>query len=568
MKNPFLRGRSAAATGNDRWKAAGMLAAGCLLLALGALIPVQVRTVDRDVLVAASRGTPTLIEEADRAMAAGRLGPARWMYEAAGPSAEVEARLAVVGWRFDGDSRLARWGGPNSWLDGTVGDRVAGGQGRAPTVLDWLVPEEIREVLRHALGASAHPVTGALLACRGLEETRLLPPVHSASGQPFEAALLMAGVLVESGRIHPVLMLELEREAMAALRRGDSVRIEAGMLELLAAARMMDWERLATLMERCEDLRSLGVLVGVAGHDGPAWGRLFSAVVLEGGARAVASYLDRHGAAGLSDLGQAVALGRGALGALLEREQRVREAGMRGRVLKALRLEGVSEWLGRSALRAPGFSLAAKYLLWLDGLFLLVLGLWHGRRLGLNEASRQFEPRPAIGRLLAVTGAGAVLLFLASEGLLVLKSVPLEPGASSVAPVFQARLRLDIPQVTTAVMNEKVLAMLVAFFVIQLAIYFVALGRLRHIRRRLEEGGTKLRLLDNEEAMFDAPLYIGIGGSVLALVMRLTGMDEISLMASYSSTLFGILFCFVLKVMHVRPYRQQLILESAERKDP
>jgi hypothetical protein len=36
-------------------------------------------------------------------------------------------------------------------------------------------------------------------------------------------------------------------------------------------------------------------------------------------------------------------------------------------------------------------------------------------------------------------------------------------------------------------------------------------------------------------------------------------------MASYSSTLFGILFCFVLKVLHVRPYRQQLILQANQK---
>ena len=97
-----------------------------------------------------------------------------------------------------------------------------------------------------------------------------------------------------------------------------------------------------------------------------------------------------------------------------------------------------------------------------------------------------------------------------------------------------------------------------------LAIYMLGLGRLRYIRAQMVDGPVKLRLLDNEEPMFDAPLYVGIGGSVLALVMRLTGFDEVSLMASYSSTLFGILFCFVLKVMHVRPYRQRLILESVE----
>lgn len=110
--------------------------------------------------------------------------------------------------------------------------------------------------------------------------------------------------------------------------------------------------------------------------------------------------------------------------------------------------------------------------------------------------------------------------------------------------------------------------MLVVFFVIQFSIYLLGLSQLRHIRGQMVDDGTRLKLLDNEESMFDAPLYLGIAGSVLALVMRLTGFDDISLIASYSSTLFGILFCFILKVMHVRPYRQQLILDSAEAQQP
>ena len=112
-------------------------------------------------------------------------------------------------------------------------------------------------------------------------------------------------------------------------------------------------------------------------------------------------------------------------------------------------------------------------------------------------------------------------------------------------------------------MNEKMLGMLIAFFVIQCALYAMGLGRVRHIRDQPVEDSVKLKLLDNEESMFDAPLYLGIAGSVLALVLRLTGFEGVSLMASYSSTLFGILFCFLLKVVHVRPYRQRLILDSS-----
>ena len=92
----------------------------------------------------------------------------------------------------------------------------------------------------------------------------------------------------------------------------------------------------------------------------------------------------------------------------------------------------------------------------------------------------------------------------------------------------------------------------------------IGIARLRRVRSQEVEAAVKLKLIDNEESLFDAPLYMGIAGSVLALVLRLTGFEGISLMASYASTLFGILFCFILKVMHVRPYKQQLILESAE----
>jgi hypothetical protein len=403
------------------------------------------------------------------------------------------------------------------------------------------------------------------MRCRTLEKAALFPPVPSASGQPFDAALILSGTLVEVGRIHPMLMLEWERGAMAAFRDQGSATFEAGLLELLAIARRMDWEQLATLMERMEDRASLQTLVAAAGDEGANWGALFSAIVMGGSARPVADFVRDHGERGVRDLRLALGLGTGAVQELLRTGHRVHAAKTRTWVMDKLGADRFSQWLARISGRAPIFALGLKYLLWLDGLFLLFAGLWYGRHFFLEETNRRFEPRPDLQRLLAVTAAAAVLIFLISERLLILKSNGPEARTGRAFPVFQARLRLDIPQAKTPDMDQKIIAMLIAFFVIQLAIYIIGLGRLRYIRGQGVEGAVKLRLLDNEEAVFDAPLYVGIGGSVLALVMRLSGFDEVSLMASYSSTLFGILFCFVLKVVHVRPYRQRLILESAER---
>jgi hypothetical protein len=72
----------------------------------------------------------------------------------------------------------------------------------------------------------------------------------------------------------------------------------------------------------------------------------------------------------------------------------------------------------------------------------------------------------------------------------------------------------------------------------------------------------KLRLIDNEENLFDFGLYVGLGGTVLSLILVAVGIVEASLMAAYASTLFGILFTAIFKVMHLRPYRRKLILET------
>jgi len=301
-----------------------------------------------------------------------------------------------------------------------------------------------------------------------------------------------------------------------------------------------------------------------AGADSDRWGFLLTAVVTAESGRGVSEYLKRHGDRARADLTEAMVLGTGAVKELVRTGSALHRPKVRNWLATKLGLTPMTEWFVRMSVPVPRLSLVFKYLLWLDGLFLIVHGLWHARRLSLDPENLAFEPRPNLVVHVVVAATALVLVFLSVEKILEVKRARGGSGAIP-QPMFTARLRLDMPPVTPRTMNDKIVGMLVAFFVIQGAIYLIGLARLKNIRNQLVESGVKLRLLDNEEAMFDAPLYMGIAGSVLALVMRLTGFEGISLMASYSSTLFGILFCFILKVMHVRPYRQRLILESAGR---
>jgi len=73
----------------------------------------------------------------------------------------------------------------------------------------------------------------------------------------------------------------------------------------------------------------------------------------------------------------------------------------------------------------------------------------------------------------------------------------------------------------------------------------------------------KLRLLENEENLFDTGLFVGLGGTVISLILlNVWQLKEASLVAAYASTLFGILFVAVLKIGFVRPYRNLLIREQ------
>ena len=74
---------------------------------------------------------------------------------------------------------------------------------------------------------------------------------------------------------------------------------------------------------------------------------------------------------------------------------------------------------------------------------------------------------------------------------------------------------------------------------------------------------VKLRLLENEENLFDAGLYLGLFGTAASLILLTLGLIKPSLVSAYSSTLFGILFVALLKIFHVRPYKRRLIIESA-----
>jgi hypothetical protein len=89
------------------------------------------------------------------------------------------------------------------------------------------------------------------------------------------------------------------------------------------------------------------------------------------------------------------------------------------------------------------------------------------------------------------------------------------------------------------------------------------MSKLAEIRGQKVPAPLRLKLLENEEHLFDAGLYLGFCGTIVALILSIMGVSQFSLMSGYSSTAFGIIFVSIFKIFHLRPYRRQLLMEGA-----
>ncbi len=94
--------------------------------------------------------------------------------------------------------------------------------------------------------------------------------------------------------------------------------------------------------------------------------------------------------------------------------------------------------------------------------------------------------------------------------------------------------------------------------VIQLLALFVAVAVLGSIRKSPAAPAVKLAKLANADIFLDLPLYIGLFGSVSSFMVMSFSSSSGQLIA-YSSTLIGIIFCTVMRIVLMYPLRSRLI---------
>jgi hypothetical protein len=533
--------------------AALLLVVAGLVIAIGAwLLPVNLKSVSPALLRAGGEGTASLTDFGRQLVESEKIGPAALVLAAA---RRIEAPGApALGAALDHLSArqpaLTAWGGWDPSLDRVFNLREPSGHTASTPVLTFFIPEKARAELRQTLADSGSLGVQDLLRIRDLTATGRFVPASRPGGQPLDALILLTAALYQGEHFSPQLQRQVRELAETAVATRELGDLEPFFLDLLALGRRLDWVQLSELLRRTDSARTVAEYAHLARVAPDQLPIFYAAALFTDSADRVASYVIQYGRTGTADLSLALADGQGAAQELLLRQVPVNRAA--GPALSAA---------GGLVLAHPQFMLALKYLGCLAGIFLLLRGLdrWI---VSPGGASRTGHALPQLRAGILATLLAAIFV-VATEPFLLQAAPPSEYQFHLRLPVLVATAAhppARTPQTITT-MDPTTLISIGLFALLQVVMYLICLRKIAEIEQRDVPAALKMRLMENEENLFDSGLYVGMMGTAAALVLQVLGVIPPNLLAAYSSNLFGIVCVALVKIRHVRGYKRQLILE-------
>jgi hypothetical protein len=532
-------------------------------LALTALlVPAQIRSIDPSVVELAGANSSSVEDTIWGEINAAHVGPA--LLFAAATGSQDPAQQTQIQLLLDKNPNFASSGGPDRDFEDLLKRSVT--QRKSSAVIPQLLPRSERASLTESLSTSRNRNVTALLSIRDIAGLSRLHPASHAAGAPYDAGLLTLALLIEAGHFQPSLAQQIGNLATLAAGYNPEATIacEDLVIGTLSLGRQLDYTSLASLAKLTETLGDWSQMAALFRAQPDRIAENYTALRFSESPDALYTYLAEQTETGNQDLDFALRHGAGALSQLIHSEQPLYQASSIPSTVLNLLAPFRPQSFVEITLRNNTLGQALKFaLLFLAGLaFAFAMGsAWRSSLGNTSTVSRSNPMVMARDILISFVVVLTIWTFFEPN---ILKS---QESVSDTGPRIEFAVADTLQSIKSPVkamqeINQVTLLVLALFFIIQLVIYSFCLIKIKEVSKQSLSSDMKLKLLDNEENLFDFGLYVGLGGTVLSLILVAVGVVEASLMAAYASTLFGILFTAILKVMHLRPYRRQLILSA------
>ncbi|HTB84573.1 MAG TPA: hypothetical protein VK742_13035 [Candidatus Sulfotelmatobacter sp.] len=530
---------------------------GLILLAVGLLVPAHLRALDVGVVQVAGQSDPALPDKIRALMGQKKLGTAQLLLQAAQIQISGMDSVASAWTNLVRQQPGSRFWGDDARMENLFGNNFQPAD-QDSSFSDFIVRQENRRLALAQLAGSQNPGVVELLRSRSLNNTVIFSPAQSAAGQAFDAAVSTTGLLLDGGYLSTGLGSNILGYATQANHGGDLQPLEQILMDFTSLGERFNWDQLTAFTATVPDRETLHQLADDVRNAGDKLPVLFAVVVVSGQSSAVADYLAKFPKTGLTDLGASLRFGTGGTRELAQSGQRLHESERVPLAAAGDFYAGMAKYYARH----PEPMLAVKWVMYLLSGFFLALALHFAR-----PAASSLE------RPLQVRGMYLIRGFLFSLGFLLVVLLWSEPflaqdnqGAGFtlrlLPPTTGGAFPAGISGVQKMIMSPTILITLLVFFVLQALLYISCLVKLAEIRRQNVPPRIKLKLLENEDHLFDAGLYLGFVGTIISLIVASMGLVKFSLMAAYSSTSFGIIFVVIFKIFHLRPERRKLLLEA------
>lgn len=538
-----------------------MLFLGALIIAFGWVMPSRFKSVPFGVVREAGQAGTSISEQARRLLIDGNYGAAQLLAEASSELGDEKSSLvtAQVAMELEANPQLARWGAWDPFLDAALKDVPLSEYSDEPGFVGVLLAKPCRSALSALLENSRNPMVQDFLATGEFTTYRRLFPVSSTSGRPLEVSLLGLGLAAQGDHFSSDLRGELRGLILEAKASGSVGPLEDFYLDSLSLMRLFNWGQIKELLPKIESAEDLKRLRFLLHRKSESKSLIYSMALSSRNLSGLFQYLEEYGDLGLEQLTSA--LGAGIDGYQLALREQLPIELETVKDVNSL-FAGIKTALAPFSLKNPQLSLSLKYSSFFIGSF---VSLW-----GLSLFGQFY--RETVSPVLAFTqrffGATASVLVFAvlSEPFLSAKGAFEGYNFSFVMPVLaQVDGELQIIETTpTTSMETATLLSIAFFFLLQALVFLICMLKVREIEKRDLDPLVKLKLMENEENLFDSGLYVGIAGTCISLVMQVMDLVSANLIAAYSSNLFGILCVAIVKIRLVRPYKTGLIMASEE----